>query len=68
MPIHNPVHPYRFVLKHDVILWQKDQIDVAKSFLGKPGQDIEFFGTRAVMPGDDGKIEIALWTPAAGCQ
>ena len=67
-PIYDPIHPYRFVLKHDVILWQKDQIDVAKSSLGKPGQNIEFFGTWAAMRGDDGKIEIAVGPPAAGRQ
>ncbi|MCK7467889.1 MAG: hypothetical protein MZU91_07030 [Desulfosudis oleivorans] len=39
----DPIHPHRFVLKHDVILRQKDQIDVAKSFPGKPGQDIRVF-------------------------
>jgi hypothetical protein len=66
--INNVVHTHRLVLEHDVILGQKNQIDVAKSFLGKPAENVEFFRTRPLMPGNDGKIQIAVRSTAAGRQ
>jgi hypothetical protein len=58
--IDNSVHSHGLVLEYYVILGQKDQIDVAKPFLGEPGENVEFFRTGPVMPGDDGKIQIAV--------
>ena len=66
--VDNVVHSHCLVLEHDIILGQKNQIDIAKSFLGKPGENVEFFRTREVMPGDDGKIQIAVRSPTAGRQ
>ena len=48
--IDNVVHSHRLVLEHDVIPGQKNQIDVAKPFLGKPCENVDFFRTMRSCP------------------